>query len=69
MLRDWARNPLNNDVMYCGSLSDGHIRIYKNLDRPQALSVMRHLTKEERKIDRHLRGLQLLTATGKDFPM
>lgn len=67
MRKDWAGNPLDNDILYCGTYTGGKIKVYRNLDKATASSIMRNIVKREKQIDSRLRGLQLLTATGKDF--
>lgn len=68
-MKDWAGNRLDNDVLYCGTFTNGHIKVYRNLDKATASSIMRHITKLERRVDKYFRGMDLLTATGKDFPV
>jgi len=68
-MKDWAGNRLDNDVMYCGTFTGGHIKVYRNLDKATASSIMRHIKKLEQRVDKYFRGMDLLTATGKDFPV
>lgn len=65
--RDWAGNKLDNDVIYCGTFTGGKIKVYRNLDKATANSIMRHIVKQEKRVDKYFRGMQLLTADGKDF--
>lgn len=68
-MKDWTGNRLDNDVLYCGTFTNGRIKVYRNLDKAAANSIMRHITKLERRVDKYFRGMDLLEATGKDFPI
>lgn len=68
-MKDWAGNRLDNDVMYCGTFTNGRIKVYRDLDKATASSIMRHIKKLERQVDKYFRGMEFLAATGKDFPV